>query len=318
MTLQISCLHKFHINSFVIWYFSRIYRIFNAVHKIIEIRIKLSVVASNCYLFEYVRFLCWCMACIFLGVGRFFIHAIAYVLQGFQTYHHQEKTRDGELHHNISTHDYPPIWCLDMDLIHRFGKKESFFFRGHSKLCKLHNLLVLSLMYEFLIEAINFNAVNKCSERTYPGKAIKIVIILGLIMSLLTMSLMAISLWRTGFWRIWNLKLLNRFFFLGENRRYYSRIEGLMNEPFSKWLFYFYRVWRQLQIYSLTAMQFGDVSFFLPRNFIVVSMQICFYKLWLFLMSTSRLACVHVVFSLYLSLLIDQKHVHYVLLKVFK
>lgn len=84
-----------------------------------------------------------------------------------------------------------------------------------------------------------------------------------------------------------NLKLLNSFFF-SEYRRYYTRIEGLMNEPFSKRLFYFYQVLRQLQIYSLTAMQFGDVSFFFYLEiFIVVSMQFCFYKLWLFLMSTS-------------------------------
>lgn len=84
---------------------------------------------------------------------------------------------------------------------------------------------------------------------------------------------------------IWNCWIV---FFFSEYRRYYTRIEGLMNEPFSKRLFYFCQVLRQLQIYSLTAMQFGDVSFFFYLEiFIVVSMQICFYKLWLFLMSTS-------------------------------
>lgn len=137
----------------------------------IEMCMKLSVVASNYNLFERREIFVLMYGLYIFGSWSLFYTQLHMCHTDFRCIIIRIKTRDRELHHNISTRDYPPIWCVDMDLIHRSGKKESFFFRGNSKLCKLHNLLVLSLMYEFLIEAINFNAVNKCSERTYPGKS---------------------------------------------------------------------------------------------------------------------------------------------------
>lgn len=128
MTLRIFFLYKFHINSLVNWYFSRIYRIFNAAHKMIEMCMKLSVVASNYNLFERREIFVFMYGLYIFGSWSLFYTQLHMCHTDFRCIIIRIKTRDGELHHNISTHDYPPIWCVDMDLIHRFGKKESFFF----------------------------------------------------------------------------------------------------------------------------------------------------------------------------------------------
>lgn len=91
MTLQICCLNKFHINSLVNWYFSRIYRIFIAAHKMIEMCIKLSVVATNYNLFERREIFVLMYGLYIFGSWLLFVHAITYVPYGFQMCHHQNK-----------------------------------------------------------------------------------------------------------------------------------------------------------------------------------------------------------------------------------
>lgn len=125
------------------------------------------------------------------------------------------------------------------------GKKNRFFFVDIQNCA---NFTICSFCHWctnfWLKQSISMQLTNVLKEHIR-GKAIKIVIILGLIMSLLAYEEQIFD--ESEIWNCWIV-----FFSLSEYRRYYNRIEGLMNEPFSKRLFYFYQVLRQLQIYSLT------------------------------------------------------------------
>lgn len=167
------------------------------------------------------------------------------------------KTRDGELHHNISTHDYPPIWCVDMDLIHRFGKKESFFFRGQN--CA--NFTICSFCHWctnfWLKQSISMQLTNVLKEHIR-GKAIKIVIILGLIMSLLAYEEQIFD--ESEIWNCWIV------FFLSVNTdgKYWRSHEWTLFETVVLFLPSFTSI---TDLFSHCNAIRRCWFFFLPRNF---------------------------------------------------
>lgn len=146
---------------------------------------KLSVVASNYNLFERREIFVLMYGLYIFGSWSLFYTQLHMCHTDFRCIIIRIKTRDGELHHNISTRDYPPIWCVDMDLIHRSGKKESFFFVDIQNCV---NFTICSFCHWctnfWLKQSISMQLTNVLKEHIR-GKAIKIVIILGLIMSLL-------------------------------------------------------------------------------------------------------------------------------------